>query len=151
MEQEYSPQRRRVRREDEMGRLTGRVIGAAITVHRHLGPGLLESAYEECLGFELEWLGIEYRRQVPLPLEYRGHRLDCGYRMDLLVQNQLIIELKTVETILPVHEAQVMTYLRLMQCPLALLLNFNTTLLKHGIRRFILSELAFSADSAPLR
>src|SRR5215469_7887366 len=109
MEQENSPQRRRGRREDEMGRLTGQVIGAAITVHRQLGPGLLESAYEECLGFELQWQGIEYRRQVPLPLEYRGHRLDCGYRIDFLVQNELIIELKSVETILPVHEAQVLT------------------------------------------
>jgi GxxExxY protein len=134
-----------------MGSLTGQVIGAAITVHRQLGPGLLESAYEQCLGFELEWQGIEYRRQVPLPLEYRGHRLDCGYRIDFLVQNELIIELKSVEAILPVHEAQVLTYLRLMRCPLALLLNFNTVLLKHGIRRFALSDLAFSANSAPLR
>jgi GxxExxY protein len=99
-----------------MGSLTGQVIGAAITVHRQLGPGLLESAYEQCLGFELEWQGIEYRRQVPLPLEYRGHRLDCGYRIDFLVQNELIIELKSVEAILPVHEAEVLTYLRLMRC-----------------------------------
>jgi GxxExxY protein len=134
-----------------MGRLTGQVIGAAITVHRKLGPGLLESAYEQCLGFELEWQGIEYRRHVPLPLEYRGHRLDCGYRIDFLVQNELIIELKSVEAILPIHEAQVLTYFRLMRCPLALLLNFNTVLLKHGVRRFALSDLAFSAPSAPLR
>jgi GxxExxY protein len=146
-----SPQRRRGRREDELGSLSGRVIGAAIAVHRQLGPGLLESAYEECLGFELAWNGIAYDRQVPLPLEYRGHRLDCGYRIDLVVERQLIIELKTVERILPIHAAQVLTYLRLTRLPLALLINFNVVLLKQGLRRFALTDLAFSASSAPLR
>ncbi len=143
MEQENSPQRRRERREGEFSNLTARVIGAAITVHRQLGPGLLESAYEECLGFELEWGGIAYERQVALPLEYRGHRLDCGYRIDFVVENRLIIEIKAVEKILPIHEAQVLTSLRLTRRPLALLLNFNTNLLKQGIRRFVLSDLAF--------
>jgi GxxExxY protein len=131
--------------------LTGRVIGAAIEVHRHLGPGLLESAYEQCLTFELGAQGIAFERQVPLPLKYRGHYLDCGYIMDLVVERQLIIELKSVEQLLPIHEAQVLTYLRLSHHPLALLFNFNTVLLKHGLRRFALTDLAYSAPSAPLR
>lgn len=149
--EQNSPQRRRALREDENRSLTGRVIGAAINVHRQLGPGLLESAYEECLGFEFDWNGIAHQRQVPLPLEYRGHRLDCGYRIDFIVENQLIIELKAIERTLPIHEAQVLTYLRLTRLPLALLLNFNTVLLKDGLRRFVLSDLDFSATSAPLR
>ena len=99
----------------------------------------------------MAWNGIAYDRQVPLPLEYREHRLDCGYRIDLVVERQLIIELKTVEQILPIHEAQVLTYLRLTRLPLALLINFNAVLLKQGLRRFALSNLAFSASSAPLR
>jgi GxxExxY protein len=131
--------------------LTRRVIGAAITVHRQLGPGLLESAYEECLAFELGWNGIAHDRQVPLPLEYRGHRLNCGYQMDLVVEGQLIIEVKSVVQLMPIHEAQVLTYLRLSKLPIALLLNFNTVLLKQGMRRFALTDLAFSAPSAPLR
>ena len=134
-----------------MSDLTHRVIGAAITVHKHLGPGLLESAYEECLAYELQWNGIAYDRQVPLPLEYRGHQLACGYQMDLVVEGQLIIELKSVSELLPIHEAQVLTYLRLSGYPLALLLNFNTVLLKHDLRRFALTDLAYSASSAPQR
>jgi GxxExxY protein len=130
-----------------LGSVSGRVIGAAIAVHRQLGPGLLESAYE----VRVAWSGIACERQVPLPLEYRGHRRDCGYRIDLVVERQLIIELKTVEQILPIHEAQVLTYLRLTRLPLALLINFNVVLLKQGLRRFVLSDLAFSAPSAPLR
>jgi GxxExxY protein len=90
-----------------------RVIGLAIVVHRHLGPGLLESAYEECFCFELAHAGIAYRRQVPLPVIYKDVRLDCGYRLDVLVENELIIEIKAVERILPIHEAQMLTYLRL--------------------------------------
>ena len=134
-----------------MSDLTHRVIGAAITVHRQLGPGLLESAYEECLAYELEWNGIAHERQVPLPLEYRGHQLACGYQMDLVVEGQLIIERKSVSELLPIHEAQVLTYLRLSGYPLALLPNFNTVLLKRGLRRFALTDLAYSASSAPLR
>ena len=130
--------------------LTRRVIGAAIAVHRQLGPGLLESAYEECLAFELAWNSIDHDRQVPLPLEYRGQRLNCGYQMDLVVERQLIIEVKSVVQ-MPIHEAQVLTYLRLSKHPISLLLNFNTVLLKQGIRRFVLTDLAFSAPSAPLR
>src|SRR5438270_4997795 len=96
--------------------LTERIIGLAIDVHRHLGPGLLESAYEECLCFELSQTGIEYRRQVPLPVVYKDVRLDCGYRLDIIAQHQLIIEIKAIERILPVHEAQILTYLRLSGC-----------------------------------
>ena len=130
--------------------LTERVIGAAIEVHRQLGPGLLESAYGECLCYELSTCGIAYDREVPLPLTYKGNRLECGYRMDIVVEGQIILEIKAVEEILPIHEAQVLTYLRLSGHQLALLLNFNTVLLKHGIRRFVLSHLS-SAFSAPLR
>jgi GxxExxY protein len=110
----------------------------AIDVHRHLGPGLLESAYEECLCFELKRAGIEHLRQVPLPVIYKEVRLDCGYRIDLVVRQQLIIEIKAIERILPVHEAQILTYLRLSRCSVGLLLNFNSVVLKDGLRRFVL-------------
>jgi GxxExxY protein len=138
-------------RRNPLSDLTRRVIGAAITVHRQLGPGLLESAYEECLAFELAWNGIAHDRQVPLPLEYRGHRLNCGYQMDLVVEGQLIVEVKSVVQLMLIHDAQVLTYLRLSKRPIALLLNFNTVLLKQGIRRFALTDLAFSAPSVPPR
>ena len=118
--------------------LTGRVIGLAIEVHRHFGPGLLESAYEECLSFELQKSGIEYRRQVALPVTYKDVRLDCGYRMDIVAAGRLIIEVKAVERMLPIHEAQILTYLRLSRLRIALLINFNTVLLKNGLRRFVL-------------
>lgn len=120
------------------GDLTDRVIGLAIEVHRHLGPGLLESAYEECLSFELAQAGIEHRRQVPLPVVYKDVRFDCGYRIDIVVRRQLVIEIKATERILPVHEAQILTYLRLGGFKIALLLNFNTVVLKDGLRRFVL-------------
>ena len=120
------------------GDLTDRVIGLAIEVHRHLGPGLLESAYDECLSFEVAQAGIEHRRQVPLPVVYKDVRLDCGYRIDIVVRRQLVIEIKATERILPVHEAQILTYLRLGGFKLALLLNFNTVVLKDGLRRFVL-------------
>src|SRR5437588_8334203 len=92
--------------------LSERVIGSAIDVHRHLGPGLLESAYEECLCFELKQADIEHRRQVPLPVVYKDVRLDCGYRIDIVVRRQLIVEIKAIERVVPVHEAQILTYLR---------------------------------------
>ena len=117
--------------------LTERVIGFAIDVHRQLGPGLLESAYEECLCFELKHGGIEFSRQVPLPVVYKEIRLDCGYRMDLVVQQELIIEIKAVEKLMPIHEAQVLTYLRLSGCRIGLLMNFNSLVLKDGLRRFM--------------
>jgi GxxExxY protein len=115
-----------------------RVIGLSIDVHRHLGPGLLESAYEECLCFELKQAGISYQRQVALPIVYKDVRLDCGYRMDIVIQNELIIEIKAVDRILPVHEAQMLTYLRLSRLRAGLLLNFNKVVLKDGLRRFVL-------------
>jgi GxxExxY protein len=120
--------------------LTSRVIGLAMEVHRALGPGLLESAYEECLCFELTSHGIPFARQVPLPIIYKSVRLDCGYRMDLVVQAILIIELKTIERILPVHEAQLPTYLRLSGITTGLILNFHMPVLKDGIRRLVLGH-----------
>ena len=118
--------------------LTEKVIGFAIEVHRHLGPGLLESVYEECLCYELNRNGLGFRRQVPLPVVYKGVRLDCGYRLDLVVEDQVILELKTVERLMPIHEAQMLTYMKLSGIPTGLLLNFNTPALKEGIRRLML-------------
>jgi len=118
--------------------LTERVIGAAIEVHRALGPGLLESAYQECLCPELHLLGLPFEREVPLPVVYKGVRLDCGYRLDLVVEGRVIVELKTVERLLPIHEAQLLTYLRLAQIHTGLLLNFNAPVLRDGIKRMVL-------------
>lgn len=118
--------------------LTERVIGSAIEVHRRLGPGLLESAYEECLCFELKQGSMEFARQVPLPVIYKDIHLDCGYRMDLVVQGELIIEIKAVEKLMPIHEAQMLTYLRLSALNVGLLMNFNSVVLKDGLRRFML-------------
>src|SRR5579863_8449707 len=117
---------------------TEKVIGSAIEVHRQLGPGLLESAYEECLCFELQQAEIGFRRQVPLPVIYKSIRLDCGYRLDLLVEDQVIVELKTVERLLPIHEAQMLTYMKVSGIRTGLLLNFNSSVLKDGIRRLLL-------------
>lgn len=120
--------------------LTERIIGLAIETHRQLGPGLLESAYEECLAFELAQAGIAFERQVAVPVVYKSIRLDCAYRLDLKVENRLIIEVKSVERIMPIHEAQLITYLRLTDLPVGLLLNFNTNILKSGIRRLMHSH-----------
>ena len=117
--------------------LTEKIIGFAIEVHRHLGPGLLESAYEECLCHELNENGLVFRRQVPLPVVYKSVRLDCGYRMDIIVDHRVIIELKTVERLMPIHDAQVLTYMKLSGIPTGLLLNFNTPVLREGIRRLM--------------
>ncbi len=118
--------------------LTGEIIGSAIEVHRTLGPGLLESVYEECLCHELALRGIAFERQLPLPVVYKGVRLDCGYRIDLLVEDSVVVEVKAVREILPVHEAQLLTYLRLGGWRIGLLLNFNTPVLRHGVRRMVL-------------
>jgi len=118
--------------------LTQKVIGAAIEVHRALGPGLLESAYEECLCHELNLAGLAFQRQVPLPVVYKGVRLDCGYRLDVVVENRLLLELKTVDRILPIHEAQLLTYLKLTGMRTGLLLNFNVPVLHQGIKRMVL-------------
>ncbi len=119
--------------------LTEDIIGAAIEVHRALGPGLLESAYEECLCRELDLRGIAFRRQLPLPVEYKGVKLDCGYRLDLVVKDEIILELKCSERILSVHEAQLLTYLKLTGKRIGLTINFNVaTLVKDGIIRKVL-------------
>lgn len=115
--------------------LTEKVIGACIDLHRHLGPGLLESAYEECLCYELAQLGIRFERQKPLPVKYKSVNLDCGYRLDLVIENRIIVELKAVESLLPIHEAQLLTYLKLSGLTLGLLINFNVPVLKNGIKR----------------
>lgn len=115
--------------------LSNQVIGACIEIHRQLGPGLLESAYEECLCHELTLQGIRFSRQHPLPVVYKGIRLEAGYRLDVLVENSLVVELKAVEALLPVHEAQLLTYLKLSRLPLGLLLNFNVPVLRQGIKR----------------
>ncbi len=117
--------------------LTNRIIGLAIGVHRELGPGLLESAYEECLCCELKQNGIAFARQVPLPIVYKGIRLDCGYRLDVVVRNEVILEIKSVDQLLPIHDAQLLTYLRLSGSKVGLLMNFNTVILKDGIRRLV--------------
>ena len=118
--------------------LTETVIGLAIEVHRTLGPGLLESTYQECLCYELRSNDIAFGRQVALPVIYKSVKLDCGYRMDLVIDNLLVVELKTVEKILPIHEAQLLTYLRLSGVRTGLLLIFNTAVLKNGIKRMVL-------------
>lgn len=118
--------------------LSGAICAAAIEVHRHLGPGLLESAYEACLCHELSQRRIEFKRQVELPVNYKGMMLGCGYRLDVLVENEIVIELKCIETILPVHEAQLLTYLKLSKKRVGLLLNFNVSLMKDGIFRRVL-------------
>ena len=121
----------------ELNRVTDKIIGAAIEVHRQLGPGLLESTYEKCLIFELQRIGLVVESQVELPVTYKGMKTDAGYRIDLLVEKSVIVELKAVESILPVHEAQILTYLKLSGNKLGLLLNFNVKLMKDGIRRFV--------------
>jgi GxxExxY protein len=115
--------------------LTGEVIGAAIEVHKILGPGLLESTYEVCLCRELELRKIPYERQKELPIEYKGLKLDCGYRLDILVANRLILELKACESLEPIHKAQLLTYLKLTGIKLGLQINFNVPVLKQGIKR----------------
>ena len=118
--------------------LTEQIIGAAIDVHRELGPGLLESVYEECLCVELKLRNLSFTRHVPLPVTYKGAKLDCGYRIDLIVQNTVLLELKCVEKLIPIHEAQLLTYLRLSNIKVGLLINFNVPILKEGIRRRVL-------------
>ncbi len=118
-------------------KLTEKIIGAAISVHRTLGPGLLESAYQECLLFELKEIGLEVEKERAMPIVYKDIKLDHGYRIDLLVENKIVIELKTVECFTDVHFAQILTYMKLGNYPLGLLINFHTKLLKNGIKRFI--------------
>ena len=121
-----------------MNEITEKIIGAAIAVHKELGPGLLESAYEACLVYELVQSGLKVESQKSLPVSYRGVKVDCGYRIDLLVEDQIILELKSIEKLEPIHEAQILSYLKLSGYKIGLLINFNVSLLKNGIRRFVL-------------
>ena len=122
-----------------LNQLTENVIGACIEVHRSLGPGLLESSYELCLCRELSLRGIPFERQKPIPIEYKEVKLDCGYRADVLIDGRVLVELKAIESLLPIHEAQLLSYLRLGGWPVGLIINFNVQLLKHGIRRRVLN------------
>jgi GxxExxY protein len=122
----------------EFDELSRRVIGCAIEVHRNLGPGLLESTYRQRLACELSHAGIPFQMEVPLPVRYKEMLLDCDYRIDLLVGGDLIVEIKCVETLLPIHQAQILTYMRLSKIPVGLLINFNVTKLQNGIKRFVL-------------
>lgn len=118
--------------------LSNQVIGCAIEVHRNLGPGLLESAYEQCLAFELKTAGMQFKLQHPLPVKYKEIKLDCGYRIDMLIDDSLIVELKSVDKILPIHQAQLLTYMKLTEISIGLLINFNVKYLKDGIKRMVL-------------
>ena len=118
-----------------LNELSGKVIGACIEIHRELGPGLLESAYEECLAYELAKAGLRFERQKPLPIRYKEVQLDCGYRLDFLVEDALILELKSVAELHSIHEAQLLTYLKLENKSLGLLINFNVPVLKQGVKR----------------
>jgi GxxExxY protein len=118
--------------------ITEKIIGAAIEVHKHLGPGMLESAYEECLAYELNKQGLEVERQKPVPIHYKEILLDYEYRIDLLVENKVIVELKSVDSLSSIHEAQILTYMKFAQKKVGLLINFNVTVLKNGIKRYVL-------------
>ncbi|MCB0599458.1 MAG: GxxExxY protein [Lewinellaceae bacterium] len=122
----------------DLNEMSGIIIGKAITVHRILGPGMLESAYEECLSYELREAGFKVERQKPLPIVYKEIELEYGYRVDLLVNSQIVIELKAIERLTDVHTAQVLTYLKFGNFPLGLLMNFNVKMLKQGLKRFIM-------------
>ncbi len=122
----------------EFDKLSNKVLGCAIEVHKNLGPGLLESAYERCLSYELTSEGIRHETQKELPIDYKGLKIDAGYRIDMIVENGLIVELKSVENILPIHESQLLTYMKLSGIKVGLLINFNVAKLKEGIKRFVL-------------
>jgi len=122
----------------EINQITESVIGAAIEVHRHLGPGLLESSYQACLAREMALRNLAFEQEKPLPLEYKGLQLDCGYRLDFIVEKSVIVEIKAVEALQPIHDAQLLTYLRLTGCKIGLLINFNVPVLKQGLKRMAL-------------
>jgi GxxExxY protein len=135
---------------DKLDQITGRIIGAAIEVHKTLGPGLLESAYEACLAYELRQLGYKVEQQKPLPIIYKDVKLDCGYRLDMVVEDLVIIEIKAIEQLAPIHDAQVISYLRLADKRVGLLINFHVSLLKNGVKRIVnnFPDPAHSAISA---
>ena len=122
----------------EFDELSNRVIGCALEVHRQLGPGLLESSYEQCLAYELSCAKLPFQLQVELPIQYKTVRLDCAYRIDVLVDGKLIVEIKSVDQLAAIHQAQLLTYMKLARIPIGLLINFNVPLLKHGIKRLVL-------------
>jgi GxxExxY protein len=121
----------------DINELSSKIIGAAIEVHKKLGPGLLESVYEECVCHELSLRGISFERQKPLPVVYKGKKLDCGYRLDIVIEKAIIVEMKSCEKIEPIHRAQLLTYLKLSGLNLGLLLNFNTPVMRYGIVRIV--------------
>lgn len=135
---------------DRLDSITRRIIGAAIEIHRCLGPGLLESAYEACLAYELRQLGFKIEQQKPLPIVYRDVKLDCGYRLDLVVADCVIVEVKAVERLAPIHDAQLLSYLRLSNMKVGLLVNFHARVLKNGLKRIVnqFPDSAISAASA---
>jgi GxxExxY protein len=132
---------------DQLDQITRRIIGAAIEVHKAVGPGLLESAYQACLAYEVRQRGLKAEEQVPLPVLYKDVRLDCGYRMDLLVEDSVIVEIKAVEQLCPIHDAQLLSYLRMAHKHVGLLINFHNRVLKDGLKR-IVNEFPDSAISA---
>jgi GxxExxY protein len=135
---------------DKLDEISRRIIGAAIEVHRHLGPGLLESAYEACLAYELRQIGLRVEQQRPLPVVYKDVTLDCGYRLDLVVEDSIVIEVKAVEQLARIHDAQLLSYLRLSGLRVGLLMNFHSRVLKDGLKRIVneFPDSAFSASSA---
>jgi len=135
---------------DRLDLITRRIIGAAIEVHRRLGPGLLESAYETCLAFELRQLGFKIEQQKPLPVVYKDVKLDCGYRLDLVVDDSVVVEVKAVDQLAPIHDAQLLSYLRLSRQRVGLLINFHVRVLKNGLKRIVndFPDSAVSATSA---
>jgi GxxExxY protein len=126
------------RQDVEFDDLSNKVIGCALEVHRHLGPGLLESAYAQCVAHELSIAGIPFELERPIPVNYKGKRLDCGFRADIMVDDSLIVELKSVQELLPIHEAQLLTYMKLAGVRIGLLMNFNVRVLKDGLKRMVL-------------
>jgi GxxExxY protein len=133
----------------ELNEISGKIIAAAMKVHTAIGPGLLESIYQTCLLHELKKAGMAAQAEVPLPVVYDGLRMDSKYRIDLLVENTIIVEIKCMEALLPIHKAQLLTYLRLANKPLGLLLNFNVVHLRHGIKRVLNNRMSFTASKAP--
>jgi GxxExxY protein len=130
-------------------KVTENIIGAAIEVHRHLGPGLLESVYDECLAVELEWRGVRYARQFPVPVAYKGRIIGADLRIDFLAERCVVVELKAVEKLLPVHDAQLLTYLRLTNLQVGLLINFNVPLLSDGVRRLVNHYRGLRVSASP--
>jgi len=135
------PQGEKVELPEDINRLTGEVVDAAYSVHRELGPGLLENIYEQCLGEELKLKGLSFERQKEVPIIYRDKKLDANYRLDLLVDGKVLVEIKAVDHLLPVHKAQVITYIKLPGVRVGLLINFNVTMIKEGIQRVVRSDL----------